>query len=64
LPLFAQSAVYGAAHLALPLELVISVTLLGILLGGLALWQRSLVPGMILHAAIGLSGPLASSASE
>jgi membrane protease YdiL (CAAX protease family) len=50
-----QALVYGLAHLVLPVQMVISVGLLGVLLGVLAVWQRSLVPGMILHVGVGLA---------
>lgn len=50
-----QALVYGLAHLVLPAQMVISVGLLGVLLGVLAVWQRSLVPGMILHVGVGLA---------
>lgn len=49
-----QAVIYGSGHLALPLEMVVSVMLLGVLLGTVAVWQKSLVPGMILHSSIGL----------
>ena len=55
-----QAAAYGAAHLALPMEMVVSVGLLGILLGAIAVWQKSLVPAMILHAGTGLMALAAS----
>lgn len=45
-----QAVVYGIAHAALPWEIAVSVTCLGVLLGGLAAWRRSLVPGMLMHA--------------
>lgn len=54
LALLLQAAIYGCGHLALPWEMVASVTLFGVLLGAIAAWQKSLVPGMILHAAVGL----------
>jgi len=57
-----QAVIYGSGHLALPLEMVVSVVLLGVLLGALAVWQKSLVPGMILHSGTGLMailGPFA-----
>ncbi|HET6669906.1 MAG TPA: type II CAAX endopeptidase family protein [Pyrinomonadaceae bacterium] len=50
-----QALVYGLAHLVLPAQMVVSVGLLGVLLGVLAVWQRSLVPGMILHVGVGLA---------
>jgi membrane protease YdiL (CAAX protease family) len=54
LALLLQAALYGCGHLALPLEMVVSVALLGVLLGAIAVWQKSLVPGMILHTGTGL----------
>lgn len=55
-----QAVTYGGAHLALPLEMVASVVLLGLLLGAIALWQKSLVPAMILHMGTGLMAIVAS----
>lgn len=55
-----QAAAYGAAHLALPIEMVASVGLLGLLLGAIAVWRKSLVPVMILHAGTGLMAIAAS----
>ena len=46
----------------LPTAMVVSVGLLGLLLGTIAAWQRSLVPGMILHVAVGLMAVAASGA--
>jgi hypothetical protein len=45
-----QAALFGVAHAALPWKVVVSVMCLALLLGGLAAWRRSLVPGMLLHA--------------
>ncbi len=45
-----QAVAYGVAHAALPWEVAVSVTCLGMLFGGLAAWRRSLVPGMMMHA--------------
>jgi uncharacterized protein len=53
-----QAVVYALAHLALPIEMVISVALLGLLLGGIAVWQKSLAPGMVVHAAVGVLAAL------
>ena len=50
-----QALVYGLAHLVLPAQMIVSVGLLGVLLGVLAVWQKSLVPGMILHVGVGLA---------
>jgi membrane protease YdiL (CAAX protease family) len=55
-----QAATYAAAHLVLPVEMVVSVGLLGLLLGAIAVWQKSLVPAMILHTGTGLMAILAS----
>ncbi len=52
--LLLQALTYAIAHLSLPVEMVVSVGLLGLLLGGLAIWQKSLLPGMIMHVGIGL----------
>jgi membrane protease YdiL (CAAX protease family) len=56
--LLLQAIVYALAHLALPIEMVVSVALLGLLLGAIAVWQKSLVPGMVVHAAIGVLAAL------
>ena len=45
-----QAVVYGAAHAALPWQIVVSVTILGLLFGTVAAICKSLVPGMLLHA--------------
>jgi membrane protease YdiL (CAAX protease family) len=58
--LLLQTVAFGMAHLVLPLALVMSVSALALLLGGLAIWQKSLIPGMIMHAALGLFGAFAS----
>jgi hypothetical protein len=55
-----QGVAFGLAHLVLPIEMLVSVSLLGLLLGALAVWQKSLIPGMILHAGTGLLGMVAS----
>lgn len=52
--LVVQAFVYALAHLALPIEMVLSVALLGLFLGAIAVWQKSLVPGMVVHAAVGV----------
>ena len=49
-----QAVCYSFIHLALPVEMLVGVVVLGLLLGGLAVWQKSLVPGMILHVGVGL----------
>ncbi|HEX9160296.1 MAG TPA: CPBP family intramembrane glutamic endopeptidase, partial [Thermoanaerobaculia bacterium] len=63
LALTLQALVYGAVHLVLPYQLAVSVTVLALLLGTLAVWQKSLLPGMIVHAAIDLAGGLLSFAA-
>jgi CAAX protease family protein len=49
-----QALGYSLVHLVLPKEMLPGIVILGLLLGGIAAWQKSLVPGMILHAAVGL----------
>lgn len=49
-----QALCYGLVHLVLPIQSLAGVVVLGLLLGGLAVWQKSLVPGMILHTGVGL----------
>ncbi len=55
-----QALAYGVAHAALPWEIAVSVTCLGLLLGGLAAWRRSLVPGMMMHAGFDILAGLVS----
>jgi hypothetical protein len=50
-----QALCYSFVHVILPLQMVAGVMVLGLLLGGLAVWQKSLVPGMILHVGVGLA---------
>lgn len=50
-----QAVAYGLAHRVLPAPLVASVALLGVYLGAIAMWQKSLVPGMIAHVGIGFA---------
>jgi membrane protease YdiL (CAAX protease family) len=57
-----QALVYAMAHFVLPIEMVISVGLMGLLLGGIAVWQKSLVPGMVMHVAVGLVALLSAAA--
>lgn len=47
-----QAIFYAIAHAALPWEIMVIVTLLGILFGAAAALARSLVPGILLHAAM------------
>ena len=44
-----QAVVFGAAHAALPWEVVVSVTCLGLVFGVTAVLSRSLAPGMLFH---------------
>ena len=55
-----QAAVYGVAHAALPWKLMVLVTCLGLLLGGVAAWRKSLIPGMLLHASFDILAGLLS----
>jgi CAAX protease family protein len=59
--LLLQAAVFAVGHISLGLPLMISVSLLALWLGALTLWQKSLVPAMLIHAGISLFGGLASS---
>jgi membrane protease YdiL (CAAX protease family) len=45
-----QAIIYGIAHAALPWQIVLIVTCLGVLFGAVATLQKSLVPGTLLHA--------------
>ncbi len=58
--IFLQAIMYGVAHAALPWTVVVTVTCLGLLLGGVAAWWKSLVPGMLLHAAFDILAGLLS----
>lgn len=58
--LFLQVIVFGLAHAVLPWKFLVSTAVLAVYLGALAIWRRSLVPGMIVHAAIGIVGGLFS----
>lgn len=49
-----QALAYGFAHAALPWNVMVTVTFLGIFFGGVAAWRATLVPGMIMHAAFDL----------
>jgi membrane protease YdiL (CAAX protease family) len=44
-----QSMVYGMAHAALPWEVAVSVTCLGVVFGATAVLSKSLAPGMLFH---------------
>lgn len=59
--LLLQAAVFAVGHVSLGPALMISVSLLALWLGALTLWQKSLVPAMIIHAGISLFGGLAFS---
>jgi hypothetical protein len=59
--LLLQAAVFAVGHVSLGPALMISVSLLAVWLGALTLWQKSLVPAMIVHAGISLFGGLAFS---
>ncbi len=50
-----QALCYSVVHLVLPIQMLVGVGVLGLLLGGLAVWQKSLVPGMVLHVGVGLA---------
>ena len=53
--LILQALCYSVVHLVLPIPMVIGVGVLGLLLGGVAVWQKSLVPCMVLHVGVGLA---------
>jgi membrane protease YdiL (CAAX protease family) len=54
-----QASAFGAAHLAFPWQIALMTVLLGLLVGTVAGWRRSLAPGMLFHAAFDiLSGVL------
>lgn len=57
--LLLQAAVFALGHVSLGPALMISVSLLALWLGTLTLWQKSLVPAMIVHAGTSLFGGLA-----
>jgi membrane protease YdiL (CAAX protease family) len=58
--LFLQAIVFATGHTILGRALLVSVGLLALWLGFLMLWQRSLVPSMIVHAGTGLVALLAT----
>jgi len=58
--LFLQAIVFATGHTILGRALLVSVGLLALWLGFLMLWQKSLVPAMIVHAGTGLVGLLSS----
>jgi membrane protease YdiL (CAAX protease family) len=47
--LFLQSALFGISHGYQGLEACLKIAIFGVLYGMLALWRRSLRPGMIAH---------------
>ena len=49
-----QAILFGFAHAAMPWQMVVTSACFGLLLGGLAAWRRSLVPGMLLHTGFDL----------
>ncbi|MGZ5476204.1 MAG: CPBP family intramembrane glutamic endopeptidase [Thermoanaerobaculia bacterium] len=49
-----QALAYGLAHLILPFPMLVPIAVLGLFLGSLTVWQKSLIPGMILHAGVAL----------
>jgi len=57
--LLLQAGVFALGHVSLGPAFMLSVTLLGLWLGILTLWQRSLVPAIIIHIAISVFGGLA-----
>jgi len=44
-----QAIIFGAAHLYQGWKHVVTITLLALMMGWLALWRRSLLPGMSSH---------------
>jgi membrane protease YdiL (CAAX protease family) len=55
-----QAIMFGVAHVSLPWQIALSVTVLALLLGSVAAWRKSLVPGMVFHVWFdGLAGVLA-----
>ena len=50
LAILLQAVIFGISHGYQGLRNVIEITVLGALFGALALWRRSLKPGIILHA--------------
>lgn len=58
LAVIAQALVFGVAHGYQGLRDVVTIAVLGAALGGLALWRKSLRPGMIAHAWMDIIGGL------
>jgi hypothetical protein len=48
--LLLQAVLFGVAHGYQGIAAIIKITLFGVLYGALALWRRSLRPGMVAHA--------------
>lgn len=47
-----QALTYAGAHLVLPASMLAPIALLGLYLGLLTVWQRSLIPAMLVHAGV------------
>jgi len=58
--LFLQTVVFAMGHLVLGVPIAISVSFLALWLGALTLWQKSLLPAIIVHIGISLFGGLLS----
>jgi len=54
LGVFAQALIFGISHGYQGVRSVINIAVIGLLFGVVAKWRRSLVPGMIAHAATDL----------
>ena len=59
--LLLQAVVFGMGHVPLGMALMLSASLLALFLGALALWQKSLVPAMIVHTCLSVFAGLISS---
>jgi membrane protease YdiL (CAAX protease family) len=53
-----QAIVFGISHGYQGVRSIINITVIGLLFGIVAKWRRSLVPGMLAHAAIDIAGVL------
>lgn len=49
-----QAILFGIAHAVMSWQMVVTSACYGLLLGSLAAWRRSLVPGMLLHTGFDL----------
>jgi membrane protease YdiL (CAAX protease family) len=58
LGLLLQAVVFAMGHVTLGMAFMISAGLLAVWLGALTLWQKSLLPAIIVHAGISLFGGL------